>query len=61
MVAEEHRRLRDTLGDAALRRVLDLRLEGCTREEIAAEMGCAVATVKRRLETIRHIWLENET
>jgi RNA polymerase sigma factor (sigma-70 family) len=61
MVAEEHRRLRDALGDAALCRVLDLRLEGYTREEIAEEMGCAVATVKRRLETIRQIWLENES
>jgi RNA polymerase sigma factor (sigma-70 family) len=61
MVAEEHRRLRAALGDAALCRVLDLRLEGCTREEIAAEMGCAVATVKRRLETIRQTWLENAT
>jgi RNA polymerase sigma factor (sigma-70 family) len=61
MVAEEHRRLRDALGDAALCRVLDLRLEGYTRDEIAEEMGCAVATVKRRLKTIRQTWLEDET
>jgi RNA polymerase sigma factor (sigma-70 family) len=61
MVAEERRRLRDALGDASLCQVLDLRLEGYTREEIAVEMGCAVATVKRRLDTIRQIWLEKET
>jgi DNA-directed RNA polymerase specialized sigma24 family protein len=61
MVAEQHRRLHDALRDAALGRVLDLRLAGHTREEIAEEMGCAVATVKRRLGTIRQIWLEDET
>jgi RNA polymerase sigma factor (sigma-70 family) len=61
MVADEHRQLRDALGDAALCRVLDLRLEGYTREEIAEEMGCAVATMKRRLETIRQIGPEDET
>jgi DNA-directed RNA polymerase specialized sigma24 family protein len=60
MVAEEHRRLRDTLGNAALRRVLDLRLEGYTREEIAKQMGCAVASVKRKLDVIRQTWLEGE-
>jgi DNA-directed RNA polymerase specialized sigma24 family protein len=60
MVAEEHQRLRDALGDVALRRVLDLRLEGCTREEIAEQMGCAVATVKRKPDVIRRAFLENE-
>jgi DNA-directed RNA polymerase specialized sigma24 family protein len=59
MVTEEHRRLRDALGDAALCQVLDLRLEGYTREEIAERMGCAVATVKRKLDMIRQTWLEN--
>jgi DNA-directed RNA polymerase specialized sigma24 family protein len=60
MVAEEHRRLRDALGDSALRQVLDLRLEGYTREEIAEQMGCAVASVKRKLDMIRQTWLEGE-
>ena len=61
MVTEQHRRLRDALGDATLRQVLDLRLEGYTREEIAERMGCAVSSVKRKLDMIRQTWLENET
>jgi RNA polymerase sigma factor (sigma-70 family) len=61
LVAEEHQRLRDLLGDAALGQVLDLRLEGYTREEIAEKIGCAVSTVKRKLDVIRQTWLENES
>jgi DNA-directed RNA polymerase specialized sigma24 family protein len=61
MVTEQHRRLRDALGDAALCQVLDLRLEGYTREEIAEKMGCAVSSVKRKLDMIRQAWLENES
>src|SRR5262249_17818616 len=45
MIAEQYRQLRDELGDESLRQVLDLRLEGHTREEIASRMGCAVRTV----------------
>jgi len=60
MVCEQHRRLRQALGDASLCEVLDLRLEGYTREEIAERMGCAVSTVKRKLDMIRQTWLENE-
>jgi RNA polymerase sigma factor (sigma-70 family) len=59
MVAEQLGRLRQALADDSLRQVLDLRLEGYTREEIAEKMGCAVSTVKRKLEMIRQNWLEN--
>ena len=41
--------------------ILDLRLEGYTREEIAEKIGCAVSTVKRKLDVIRQTWLENES
>jgi DNA-directed RNA polymerase specialized sigma24 family protein len=61
MIAEEHRQLRAALGDASLCQVLDLRLEGYTREEIAGRMGCAVSTVKRKLDMIRRTWLENQS
>ena len=61
MVTEQLRRLRDALGDVALCQVLDLRLEGYTREEIAEKMGCAVSSVKRKLDMIRQTWLEYET
>ncbi len=60
MVIEQYRRLRDGLGDDRLRQVLDLRLEGYDREEIAARLGCAVRTVTRKLDVIRQTWLENE-
>jgi DNA-directed RNA polymerase specialized sigma24 family protein len=59
MVAEQLTRLRTALGDDSLCQVLDLRLEGYTREEIAGKMGCAVSTVKRKLDVIRQTWLEN--
>ena len=58
IVVEEYRRLRDGLKSEALRQVLDLRLEGYTREEIAERLGCAERTVKRKLELIREAWLE---
>jgi DNA-directed RNA polymerase specialized sigma24 family protein len=61
LVAEQYRRLRDALGDDSLRQVLDLRLEGYDREEIAARLGCAVRTVTRKLDVIRQTWLENES
>jgi RNA polymerase sigma factor (sigma-70 family) len=58
MVAEEYRRLREALGEESLRRVLDLRLEGRGRAEIAAALGCTERTVTRKLDTIRGIFLE---
>ncbi len=61
MVVEQYRRLRVGLGDDTLRQILDLRLEGYDREEIAARLGCAVRTVTRKLDVIRQSWLENES
>jgi DNA-directed RNA polymerase specialized sigma24 family protein len=60
MVAEQYRRLRDVLGDDTLRRVLDLKLEGYDREEIAARLGCTVRTVTRKLDVIRQTWLRDD-
>jgi DNA-directed RNA polymerase specialized sigma24 family protein len=60
VVVDEYRRLRGGLRNEALRQVLDLRLEGYTREEIAPRLGCAERTVKRKLEIIREAWLEGE-
>ena len=61
MVVDEYRRLRDGLRNDSLRQVLDLRLEGYTRAEIAERLGCAERTVKRKLELIREAWLEGES
>ena len=61
LVVDEYRRLRDGLRTEALRQVLDLRLEGYTREEIAERLGCAERAVKRKLDVIREAWLEGES
>jgi DNA-directed RNA polymerase specialized sigma24 family protein len=55
-LAEECGRLLAALGDADLRRVAVRKMEGCTLEEIAAEMGLVPRTVQRRLQLIRQIW-----
>ena len=60
LVADQYRRLRDSLGDESLRQVVDLLLEGYDREEIAARLDCAVRTVTRKLDVIRQAWVENE-
>jgi DNA-directed RNA polymerase specialized sigma24 family protein len=59
-VVEQYRRLRESLGDDVARRVLDLRLEGYSREEIAGRLGCAEKTVTRKLNLIRSTWLKGE-
>jgi DNA-directed RNA polymerase specialized sigma24 family protein len=58
MVLEQYRRLRAGLRDDTLRQVLDPRMEGYDREEIAARLGCAVRTVTRKLDLIRDAWLQ---
>ena len=58
MVAEEYRRLLDSLEDSSLRQVALDRMEGYTNDEIAERLGCARRTVARRLDLIRKIWSE---
>ncbi|MBN9522177.1 RNA polymerase subunit sigma-70 [bacterium] len=55
-VADECRRLLAALGDADLRRVALLRMDGYSVEEVAAAIGCAPRSVKRKLHLIRGIW-----
>ena len=57
IVAEDYRRLIDSLGDDDLRRVAIWRMEGYTNDEIASRLGCARRTVSRRLALIRAAWL----
>ena len=49
-------RLLDRLGDDELRSVARWKMEGHTNEEIASQLGCALATVERRLRLIRKRW-----
>ena len=47
MMAEECRRLLDSLDDDSLRQVAISRMEGYNNDEIAAQLGCARRTVAR--------------
>jgi DNA-directed RNA polymerase specialized sigma24 family protein len=57
MVTDECRRLLEALGDETLRRLALLRMEGYSDAEIAAQLGCGLRTVGRKLDLIRKIWL----
>ncbi len=57
---EDFERAMKLLSDAddtgALSRVAELRLEGCSRDDIRNELGVSISTVDRKLERIREIW-----
>jgi DNA-directed RNA polymerase specialized sigma24 family protein len=55
-VAEECERLLRRLGDDELRSIARWKMEGDTNAEVAARLGCAPATVERRLQVIRRLW-----
>jgi DNA-directed RNA polymerase specialized sigma24 family protein len=55
-VAEECRRLLERLDSPELRDVALRKVEGYGNEEIAAQLGCGLRTVERRLCLIRSIW-----
>jgi DNA-directed RNA polymerase specialized sigma24 family protein len=60
-LAEDYRRLLDSLGDRQLERVAVCRMEGLTVEEIAARLGYVPRSIKRKLQTIRAIWEQEGT
>ena len=55
-VAGECDRLLDVLGDADLRQVALLRMDGYSVEEVAVCVACAPRSVKRKLQLIRTLW-----
>jgi DNA-directed RNA polymerase specialized sigma24 family protein len=55
-VAQEYRRPLDRLGDDELRAIAVVKMEGYTNEQLAERLGCALATVERRLRVIRKSW-----
>jgi DNA-directed RNA polymerase specialized sigma24 family protein len=55
-VAGECDRLLAALGDPDLRRVAVLRMDGHSVDDVAAAVGCAPRSVKRKLALIRSIW-----
>jgi DNA-directed RNA polymerase specialized sigma24 family protein len=52
-VADECRRLLDTLDDPELRQIALWKMEGDTNEDIAGRLGVVVRTVERKLHLIR--------
>jgi DNA-directed RNA polymerase specialized sigma24 family protein len=55
-VAEEYGRLLERLDSPELRTVAMRKVEGYGNEEIAAQLGCGLRTVERRLRLIRSLW-----
>jgi DNA-directed RNA polymerase specialized sigma24 family protein len=55
-LAEEYQVLLDRLPSAELRAVAVWKMEGYTNAEIAAQLGCVVRTVDRKLDLIRSLW-----
>lgn len=58
LVADEARRLFESLADDSMREVVRLRLEGYTNAEIARALDCGLRTVERKLQVIRKRWAD---
>src|SRR5262245_21935332 len=55
-VADECRRLLDSLPEPELRQIALWKVEGCTNEEIAARLDCVPRTIERKVSRIRLLW-----
>ena len=60
-LAEDYRRLLDSLGDRELESVAVWRMEGLTVKEIADRLEYDERTIKRKLNIIRGIWEQEGT
>jgi DNA-directed RNA polymerase specialized sigma24 family protein len=58
LMADQCRRLLDTLDEDELRTLALRKLEGYTNAEIGDVLGCSLASVERKLRRIRGIWEE---
>lgn len=56
MLNEQRRQLADCLRDDTLRLIADRRIEGCTHEEIARELGISRRSVIRKIALIQKAW-----
>jgi DNA-directed RNA polymerase specialized sigma24 family protein len=59
-MAEECERLLLRLEDPALRALAVSKMEGYTNAEVAAQVGCCLSSVERRLQLIRRLWTEGD-
>ncbi len=53
---DETESLLEKLGENTLRRIVLMRLDGMTNNEIASRLGRTTRTVERKMERIRRIW-----
>jgi RNA polymerase sigma factor (sigma-70 family) len=60
-MVDELNALMTRLPDSLLRTVAQKKLEGYTNAEIAAGLGCSLATVERKLQRIRDTWADDVT
>lgn len=56
MMADEVSRLLEMLPSEEFRSIAVAKMDAATNKEIAADLGCALRTVERRLKYIRAIW-----
>ena len=57
--AEQIGRLLESLEHKDLKKVALMKMEGYTNCEIAQEVGCSLASIERKLRTIRSIWSQS--
>lgn len=58
-VADELERLVVCLEDSTMREIVQMKLGGCTNDEIAVELDCSKRTVIRKLKLIRQEWRDS--
>ncbi len=56
-VADQLEQLYRRLDDSSLQRVVEMKLSGCTHQEVADDLNCTERTIKRKLTLIRQEWL----
>jgi DNA-directed RNA polymerase specialized sigma24 family protein len=55
-MADECRRLLESLPEPELRLIALWKVEGCTNEEIAGRLDCVPRTIERKVSRIRVLW-----
>jgi RNA polymerase sigma factor (sigma-70 family) len=55
-LADECRRMLDSLKEPELRQIALWKVEGYTHEEIAARLDCVPRTIDRKVSRIRQLW-----
>ncbi len=58
-IQDEIQRLFSLLPDEELKKIATWKMQGLTSQEIASQLGKALATVERRLKLIRALWEEH--